>query len=101
MFFFMPVIFFWIGAVIGWVTYSRVMRRQAEIRQVSPEYAAQLFRTSFVSAFFFRGYLRVTTLLFMSPPAPLKDMMLPMRKMMAISIFVSLLGLSLFWMTTR
>ncbi|MDR3481121.1 MAG: hypothetical protein P4L91_10445 [Burkholderiaceae bacterium] len=101
MIFFMPMILLWLGAGIGWLTYSRVMRRQAEIRQVSPEYAAQLFRTNLASTLFFRGYLRVTTLLFMSPPDQLKDMMFPMRKMMAVSIFVSVVGLGLFWLRSR
>lgn len=101
MFFLLPDIFIWIGAVIGWVAYWRVMRRQNEIRQVSPEYAAQLFRTSSVSAFIFKGYLRITSLLFISPPAQLEGMMRPMRKIMAASLLVSLLGFSLLWMTTR
>jgi hypothetical protein len=64
------------------------MHRRDEIRQLSPEYAAQLFRANLASAFFFGGYVRVTTLLFMSPPDKLKDMMLPLRKMMTVSIFV-------------
>jgi hypothetical protein len=91
MYFFMPIIFFWIGAAIFWITYSRVLRHQAEIRQVPDQLLLVLF---------FRGYLRVTTLLFVSPPVPLKNMMFPMPKMMAVSIFISLFGLGLFWVTT-
>jgi hypothetical protein len=85
-----------IGGVINAIAYARLMRRQAEIQQVSAEYASQLFRSSIFSALFHKGYVRTSILLFVTPPGALTELMSPMRTLMAVAILISLSGLGLF-----
>ena len=83
--FYLPVLLLWTGIAISWIAYWRVGRRETLIRQTSPDYAEQVFRTGLFTSFLFRGRVRLAMVLLLAPPAPLADAMRPVRTTLVVA----------------
>jgi hypothetical protein len=90
---------FCLAFILHWIAISGAMRHEREIRQSSNEYATELFRANFFYSFLAGGSVCATTLLFVPPPEGLKEMMRPIRKMEAISMFFLALSVILYFAT--
>jgi hypothetical protein len=77
-----------VGAVIHWIVIAIAMRNEKAIRQSSSEYASQLYRSRIVATILQGGSVRVTTLLFMSPPSELREMIYRKRSWDTIALML-------------
>lgn len=86
------IICFILGGILHWIALARAMRCEGRVRESSKNYAEQLYRSNFFLTLLMQGSVRITTLIFVSPPKDLKVEMLPIRRMEVISVALVFIG---------